>query len=145
MSRSLRKVNPHIALNNRNEVVEVHQVTGENYMHYRRGTLSGGTISFAGSPRYDSGASEAAVALLDSGLVVELHRSDGGAYARTGMLSFSNLGVIDWHGSVEISDEDSDAARYPAVAANGTYAIGTWTSYSFDITGRLFFSVAGVP
>jgi hypothetical protein len=136
-------INPHIALNNRNEVVEVHQVTGQNYLHYRRGTLSGGAISLAGSPRYDNNSSEATVALLDSGLVIELHRSnsDGGGYARTGKLSFSNLGAIDWSDSVKISD----SARYPAVAANGTYAIGTWTSFSFDITGRLFFSVAAVP
>lgn len=73
--------NPHISLNNRNEVVEVHQVPGERLLHYRRGTVSGGTIHFAGSQRFDDGAERPAVALLDSGFVVELH---GGISARTG-------------------------------------------------------------
>jgi hypothetical protein len=135
-------INPHVALNNYNAVVEVHQVTGENLMHYRRGTVNGGTISFGDSPRYDSNAGEAAVALLDSGQVVELHRSGGRAYARTGSLRLHSTARIEWSSSVEISDAASDAARYPAVATNGTYAVGTWTSYSFDITGELYSSTA---
>ncbi|MGA8313937.1 MAG: hypothetical protein WB755_28190 [Terriglobales bacterium] len=131
-------INPHIGLNNRNEVVEVHQVSGENLLHYRRGTVIGGTINFAGSHRYDDNADRPAVALLDSGLVVELH---GGVYARTGMLSPSNPAGIEWSDSVKISDHNG---TNPAVATNGTYVIGTW-EYFFDITGQLFYSVARIP
>jgi hypothetical protein len=136
-------INPHIALNNHDEAVEVHQVTSEHYMHYRRGPVNGGRIHFGGSPRYDSNSSEASVALLDSGHVVEVHRQDDSvASARTGVLDPNDPERIEWSDSVEISDDDSDASRYPAVATNGTHAIGTWTSLSFDITGILFSSVA---
>jgi hypothetical protein len=137
-------INPHIAINNNNQVVEVHQVTGENLLHYRRGFANGGTISFGGSPRYDNNSSEAAVALLDSGLVVELHRSrtDGNAYARTGVLDSDNGERIDWFDSVKISDDKSNSARYPAVATDGSHAVGAWESYNFDITGVLYCSVA---
>jgi len=137
-------INPHIALNNKNEVVEVHQVTGESLLHYRRGTVSGGTIHFAGSQRYDNDAVRPAVALLDSGLVVELH---AGTYARTGQLSTTNSQLIDWSNSVKISNHEGTfpPGTYPAVATNGAYVLGTW-EYHFDgITGQLFYSVAGIP
>ena len=49
-------INPHIALNNHDEVVEVHQVTSENLLHYRRGIVSAGRISFGSSYRYDDKA-----------------------------------------------------------------------------------------
>jgi hypothetical protein len=81
--------------------------------------------------------------LLDSGHVAEVHRQDDSvASARTGVLDPNDPERIEWSDSVEISDADSDASRYPAVATNGTHAIGTWTSLSFDITGTLFSSVA---
>jgi hypothetical protein len=40
-----------------------------------------------------------------------------------------------------LSNDDSDRGRYPALATNGTYALATWTSFSFDITGRLYYSI----
>jgi hypothetical protein len=136
-------INPHIGLNNRNEVVEVHQVTGESLLHYRRGTVSGGTINFARSERYDDNADRPAVALLDSGLVVELH---AGVYARTGQLSPSNPAGIEWSDSVKISNHSGTypSGTYPAVATNGTYVVGTW-EYHSAITGELFYSVARIP
>ena len=136
-------VNPQIAIDNSDEAIEVHQVTAEHYMHYRRGPIFGGKLNFGGSPRYDNNSSEASVALLDSGHVVEVHRQDDSvASARTGVLDSNDPERIEWSDSVEISDDDSDASRYPAVATNGTHAIATWTSLGFDITGILFSSVA---
>jgi hypothetical protein len=137
-------INPHIALNDLDEVVEAHQVPSEQaLLHYRRGTLSGGTINFEGSQRYDSDGSRPAVALLNSGLVVELHNvshsADTGVYARTGTLSPSNPEIIEWSDSVRISNEDS-IGIYPAVASNGSYAIGSW-----QISPGLYYSVATIP
>lgn len=98
-------INPHIALNNLNEVVEVHQASSKDeLLHYRRGTVSRGTINFGGSQRYDSAAVDPAVSLLDNGLVVELHSPYGDTienrplYARTGTLNPSNPEKIDWSG-----------------------------------------------
>jgi hypothetical protein len=42
-------INPHIAINNLNQIVSVHQVPGEPLLHYRRGTVTAGTIHFGGS------------------------------------------------------------------------------------------------
>jgi hypothetical protein len=137
-------VNPHIAINNLNQLVEVHQVTGEDYLHYRRGNLSGGTITFGGSPRYNDKGREGTVALLDNGSVIELYTYDD-TYARTGRLSSSDPWSVDWSSiPAKLSNEDSDSARYPALASNGAYAVGTWTSY-IDITGVLYSSVAKLP
>jgi hypothetical protein len=139
-------VNPHIALNSLNEVVEVHQVSSiDDLLHYRRGTVSGGTINFEGSQRYGTLQSQPAVALLDSGLVLELHAagsvSEGPTiYARTGMLNPSNPEIIDWSDSATIGARDDEV--YPAVASNGSYAVGTWSSLGDP---RLYYSVAAIP
>ncbi len=133
-------INPDIALNNRNEVVEVHQVTGEALLHDHRGVvLSGGVIDFRPSQRYDNDGGRPAVALTDSGLVAALSGS-GTIYARTGTLSLSNLNVIDWLSFNKISD----TGTYPAVATNGSFAVGTWTEY-FGLEGELYYSVAKIP
>jgi hypothetical protein len=136
-------INTHIALNNLNEVVEVHQVSDNDHLlHYRRGTVSGGTINFGGSQRYDSNALWPAVSLLDSGLVVELHKSNGALYARTGMLSPSNPEGIEWPDSVRIGNNGTES--YPAVANDGSYAIGTWEVQRGSPRG-LYYSVATIP
>jgi hypothetical protein len=143
-------INPHIALNNRDAAVEVHQVTGENLLHYRRGLVYGGNIYFfGGSPRYDSDSSEPAVALLDNGLVVELHRSArlSRMSARTGMLDPNSTDKIIWSDSAVIGAESGlRKTEWPSVATTGTYAIGHWASYPPDHPVRhLISSVALLP
>jgi len=134
-------INPHIAINNLNQVVEVHQVTGEDLQHYHRGiVLSSGIIDFRGSQRYENNGYNPSVALLDNGLVLELHADDG-IYARTGILSQSNPALIDWTNSVKISGQYGPTA----IATNGTqlvgphFAVGTWSS-----NPKLYFSVAQI-
>jgi hypothetical protein len=115
--------NPHIALNNHNQVVEVHQVTGEQLLHYRRGTISEGKIAFTASHRYDNRAMEPAVALLDSGLVLEVH-SLNGLNSRTGKLDPSNPALINWSTPVNHND-GIGGGESPALATNGKYAFVT--------------------
>jgi hypothetical protein len=115
--------NPHIAINNHNQVVEVHQVTGESLLHYRRGTVSEGKINFAESQRYENDAEQPAVALLDSGLVLEVHSRDG-LHSRTGKLAPSNATVIEWS-PYSVNSGVSKYAKYPALATNGRYAFQT--------------------
>ena len=130
------------------EVVEVHEVDAERLLHYRRGIMLISGIRFGGSQRYDSNGSQPAVALLDSGLVVELHssfRNDfTGVYARTGTLSPSNTEEIKWSDSVRISPQDLDGFD-SAVASNGSYAIGTWRIAEFTADRGLYYSVATIP
>jgi hypothetical protein len=112
-------INPHIAINNHNQVVEAHQVTGESLLHYRRGTVSERKINFAASQRYDNDAVQPAVALLDSGRVLEVHCKDG-LNSRTGKLNPSNSTLIDWSPSVDNGGKLD--AKYPALAVNGRFA-----------------------
>jgi hypothetical protein len=121
-------VNPHIAINNKNQVVEVHQVTNESLLHYRRGIVSEGKITFAESQRYENDAEQPAVALLDSGLVLEVHSREG-LHSRTGKLAPSNETVIEW-APYSVKSDASKYAGYPALATNGRYVFQTHEKYS---------------
>jgi hypothetical protein len=122
-------INPHIAINNKGLVVEVHQVPGENLLHYVRGTLWNGKISFANDqPRYNSSAAQPSVALTDNGFVTEVHREvypadDGGNDLDRTVGKLSNdVARIDWSSSVRFN---FDTGNYPAIATNGSYVIQT--------------------
>jgi hypothetical protein len=125
-------INPHIAINNSNDVVEVHQDPGESLLHYRRGKINGGLIEFGGSKRYDNHGQKPAVALLDDGQVIAINVSDQtdttpSLYSRKGILSDSKPDEIQWRDAVHISTDRE--ANYPAIAAAGSgleaYAIET--------------------
>jgi len=137
-------INPSIALNNLNQVVEVHQVPGEYLLHYRRGSVNGGAINFGGSRRYDDFGNRPAVALLDSGLVLEFNALHGLSF-RTGSLSLSDSENIYWALPVELDDyQNIDCA---AVAAAGTFAIATYlrdNRASGDIPKQLSYSFATI-
>jgi hypothetical protein len=134
-------INPHIAINNFNQVVAVHQVPGEHLLHYWRGTVTGGTIHFAQSRRYDESAERPAVALLDNGLVLAVH-SLGGLVSRRGWLSLSNSWEIEW--SPAKKEDHNDRIEYPALAANGTYAIQTHLRNDGTIYKDLYFSTSAI-
>jgi hypothetical protein len=119
-------INPAIAINNFNEVVAVHQVPGEALLHYRRGTVSGGAINFGGTRRYDNHAERPEVALLDSGVVLEVH-GKGGLISRTGTLSLSNSEEIEWAEPVKIDDRAN--GWFLGLAANETDVIVTYDRY----------------
>jgi hypothetical protein len=131
---------PHIAINNHNQVVEVHQVPGETLLHYRRGSVSGGTIIFGESRRYDNYADNPAVALLDSGLVLEVH-SLGGLISRPGRLSLTDPQAIEWGDPVKVTENGN--TKSPALATNGTYAVVTH-SESYKFYRPLFYTVTKI-
>ena len=132
---------PNIALNNHGEVVAVHQVPNESILHCRRGLVVGGTIHFTESERYDDHGTAPAVALLDNGLVMEMHDSGAGTIARLGRL---NLGVaiIDWSDQLEVGP--NLGCHDPAVATNGIHVIHTNTIRPAPYRQELYASVAEV-
>jgi hypothetical protein len=139
--------NPSISINNTFEpgrgfqIVEVHQVSGiETLLHYRRGTVIAGRITFAESKRYDNYARVPAVALLDNGLVLEVH-SLGGLISRTGRLSRSNSTEIDWSAARKL-DNDTQITHL-ALASNGSYAIQTHENMGYQVP-EIYSSVAKV-
>jgi hypothetical protein len=136
-------INPHIAINNDNDVVSVHQVPGERLLHYRRGKLEGGRISFGESKRYHDNGSEPAVAFLGNGLIAEVHVSGGtDLYSRIGKFG-SSASEITWRDGVRIPTDNS--AAYPAVAAAGTYAVQTYQqSRAWFYAEERYYSVAEI-
>lgn len=132
-------INPHIALNSNNQVVEVHQVQGEYYLHYHRGVvLSNGRIDFYPSQRYSNDGSTPAVTLLDSGTVLEVHEAIGPITIQKGILSLSNPYLISWTTISPLS-----RGTYPAIAAKGAYAIATFQNGS-AFQESLYYTVAEV-
>jgi hypothetical protein len=67
---------PHVALNNSNHAVEVHEGMNGN-LWFRNGWAGNNSVSWGGSQRYDNG-SYPAVAMNNNNVVVEIHQ-DGAA------------------------------------------------------------------
>ena len=130
-------INPKISINNKNEVVAVHQVPGEWLLHYRRGTVDGGKIIFGESRRYSDNGAAPRVDLLDNGTVVEVHRANGLA-ARLGTLSTTDNVGIDWFEAYTVVPDGR--VEDPAVAViAGTHVIAT-----FNLGGDGLYSMFGV-
>ena len=128
-------VNPRIAINNYDEVVSVHQVPGESLLHYRAGMLerseeAATAITLRDSRRYDDYGSDPSVALLDSGLVLEVHGYGTGSgftelRTRTGWFNWADASsTIAWNEQVKNAVALDDS---PAIAATGTFAVETHT------------------
>lgn len=132
-------VNPGIAINNHDQIVEVHQVPNETLLHYRRGHLSGGVISFGDSRRYDNHAESPAVALLDNGLVLEVHQL-GGLISRTGKLSHPT--EIEWLTPIKVDDKERVAQS--TIATNGVHAIQAYYDWSDGKVPELYYSIANI-
>ena len=135
-------INPHIAINNNNQVVEVHQVPNEGLLHYIRGTVQQGKIQFGGQPRYSTGT-RPSVALNDNGFVTELHEyQGGGSLSRmVGKLSSSDSSSIDWSSNYAF---DPEQGTYPAISSNGSTVIQTHERAQGLVTTRLFYSLSSI-
>jgi len=130
-------INPAIAMNDRNEVVAVRQLTNEPVVEYRRGIIFGSTIQLGQSRRYDDYAEYPAVALLNSGLVLEVNGTGQGVISRIGELSKVNAEEIEWSTPVKEFEMDFHA---PALAISGDIPI-----LSFDdgnsFVPKIYFTV----
>jgi hypothetical protein len=140
-------INPHIAINNRNQVVEVHQTASGDFLHYRRGTVNfgatGATIDFGESQRYDSYAWHPAVGLLDNGLALEVHiGTDRKVFSRVGQPSLSNPAIIEWFPK-KLSG-GSQEYTYPVIGTNGVYAVEIREMSERPFFRDLLYSVAEV-
>jgi hypothetical protein len=122
-----RGINPHIAINDNGQVIEIHQVAAKEYLlHYRRGTLNSTSINFQPSTRYDNNGQQPAVTLTNGNKVIELHASNNAVFSRTGNLNANDPSRVDWSTSVEISDLRFNV--YPAIANNNIESLATWTA-----------------
>jgi hypothetical protein len=135
-------INPYISVNDNNDVVEVHQVASDDHkLHYFRGKLSSRTLGFAPppAPRYNDGATNPIVVLLDNGYVVETHDTSGRSFSaqyRIGLLDGESFSKVNWSNATKIA---SDRETH-GLASNGTYLLAT-----FARAGSLYYSWAIAP
>jgi hypothetical protein len=91
------------------------------------------------SRRYDNHAEFPAVALLDNGLVLEVHQL-GGLISRTGKLSHST--DIEWLTPIKVDDKERVAQ--PTVATNGVHAIQAYYDWTGGKAPELHYSIANI-
>jgi hypothetical protein len=136
-------INPHIAINDKNQIIAVHQVRSEKKLHYHRGLLQGNTINFEKSIRYDSNSEQPAVTLTNDGTVIECSIHDRETFARTGVLNARDVSAVDWSDPVQIGDYGYPN-HFPAVSTNGTLTVSTFDKSATPWTSgeRLYSNVA---
>ena len=132
-------VNPHVSVNDRNQVVEMHQTKGgESRLHYRRGVLqSPSTIAFTNSELYSTSAYEPAVVLTNRDEVFALSQN-ASIYSDSGIFHAYDPSLIWWKGRTAM--RDGATGRYPGLGTNGNYLIATWNR-----DGKLYYVTALVP
>jgi hypothetical protein len=129
----------HIAINNKGQVVEVHQVNKEHLLHYRRGdiTADGVGINFQETVRYNNDGLQPAVALTDNGFALEVNATANTTTNHVldrmvGALDPVNPALINWS-QARTYDPSAGLRGEPAVATNGAYAIQTNEESEVDI------------
>ena len=137
-------INPHLTINSNNQLVEVHQVSGEWLLHYRRGTISAevpslSALNFRDSVRYSNQAERPAIAFIGPRQVVDM-RNEGGLRFSVGTLSATDPKIVDWTTPTVISVNDN-RFNSPAVASNGKVAVAAFNRSNYE---ELYFSVANV-
>jgi hypothetical protein len=122
-------VNPQIAINDNNDVVEVHQASADDYrLHYTRAKISGNRITFGKEHPFFSTGNRPAVTLLNNGDVIEMHggKQDvrNGPWElryRVGRLDPNNSTLINWPDGTTIGYIENMGG----VGTDGTYLVST--------------------
>jgi hypothetical protein len=138
-------INPHIAINDNNDAIEVHQVTGENLLHYTRGRIVNDRITFTDvHPPYMGGSMRPSVILLNNGHVIEIHASNqqkSGYWEiryRTGVLDPNRATHIQWSPTTGFTGGYADYAG--GLCTDGNYAVATAVR-----GGKLYYNWTVVP
>jgi hypothetical protein len=142
-------INPHIAINDNNQIVEVHQAPDvdsrpQPYLHYLRGELSsdGKRINWHPNQSYSRDGIRPAVALTKNGLVIELHEKYGG---NNGGHLTRMVGKLSTDPNIITFPADSPfvfdpgLGTYPALASNGLSAVQVHV-----YTHKLYFSPSSI-
>ena len=135
-------VDTRVALNLKGDVVEVHRVSGETLLHYTRGTINTnqGKIYFNDKPRYENRGSKPSVAMRDNGYLIGTENYQQRPYYRTGTLSTTQPGRVDWTDRAEMLQRSFDTGTNTSVAVNAIWAITT-----FEYDGNLYYTTAKLP
>jgi len=139
-------INPNISVNDDNNVIEVHNVTGEGKTHYIRGKvgLNSTQINFVKPhPRLEGSGSNPNVVLLNNSSIVEVSFNLAGIKYITGTLNGAN--EVKWSEATVI--DDTKDRHVPSVAANGSRVIATFGD-PYDAINKsvhLWYTTAPLP
>jgi hypothetical protein len=122
-------VNPQIAINDNNDVVEVHQASANDHrLHYTRAKISGNRITFGKDHPFFSAGERPAVALLNNGYLVEMHASNYDKKTGLSELRY-RVGTLDRNNATLINWPDGTTIGYVAnpggIGTNGAYLVST--------------------
>jgi hypothetical protein len=139
-------INPNLSVNDDNNVIEVHNVTGESKTHYIRGKvgLNSRQINFVSPhPRLEGSGRRPNVVLLNNSSIVELSDNIKGIQYITGALSGTN--GVKWSEATVINDTDD--LYVPSVAANAGRVIATFGDPygAINKSVRLLYTTAPLP
>ena len=122
-------VNPQIAINDNNDVVEVHQASANDHrLHYTRAKISGNRITFGKDHPFFSAGERPAVTLLNNGYLVEMHASNYDKKTGLSELRY-RVGTLDRNNATLINWPDGTTIGYVAnpggIGTNGAYLVST--------------------
>jgi hypothetical protein len=122
-------VNPQIAINDNNDVVEVHQASANDHrLHYTRAKIYGNRITFGKDHPFFSAGERPAVALLNNGYLVEMHASNYDKKTGLSELRY-RVGTLDRNNATLINWPDGTTIGYVAnpggIGTNGAYLVST--------------------
>lgn len=130
---------PHISINSRGVVLEVHQSEGKDALYYRIGDLEGNFIRWrSGAKEYTSGT-HPSVALADDGFVVEVHKSEAydRLWCRYGLVTDSDS--IQW--TYTSAGAQFDDGSLPSVSCSGHMAVQTHANPS---NSKVYYSTSRI-
>jgi hypothetical protein len=138
-------IDPHIAINDNDDVVEVHQAAADDYkLHYTRGRIAGNQITnFTTHPRYSDFGSRPSVVLMNDGYVIEMHGANYNSrdglweyFNRVGNQDKQQTTLVNWVSNTRLGYVESNGG----IASNGSYLITTATR-----SGHIYYSWAIAP
>lgn len=122
---------PHITIDSAGNVVEVHQASSDNNLHYRRGRVnnSGTRIDWAPAAvngRYRTGdGSDPTVSMSDNGYVLETHKVGQYVGYIDGNLNGNTSNVVDWSSTYVLATGGGSSASQNGTVAVAVYRRGT--------------------
>jgi hypothetical protein len=122
-------VNPTIAINDNNDVVEVHQASADDHrLHYTRAKISGDRITFGKDHPFFSTGNRPSVTLLNNGDLVEMHGGNNDRKSglwelryRVGRLDPDNSTLINWPDGTTVGYVENMGG----VGTDGYYLVST--------------------
>jgi hypothetical protein len=120
---------PHVAINSRGVVVEVHQSEAHDVLYYRIGDLAGDLIRWRSAAKSYTSGVQPSVAITQDGFVIEVHKSEAydTLWCRYGLITESDS--INW--TYTSAGAQFDEGQRPSLSCSGNLSVQAHTSPSY--------------